>query len=144
MTTTLHIFEDKDKLSDYLITNNITTTYEEYEYYTLAELINLERTRMKELSLLDQILIDCPSWKVGYIDDYVDEDYPTLLSDDVGAFEIDSQDVYSLLTQTIAQYFSCIFIFNTMDMTVNAYRVSGLGRDTNINLGYRNVQNSID
>ena len=144
LTTTLHIFEDKDKLSDYLITNNITTTYEEYEYYTLAELINLERTRMKELSLLDQILIDCPSWKVGYIDDYVDEDYPTLLSDDVGAFEIDSQDVYSLLTQTIAQYFSCIFIFNTMDMTVNAYRVSGLGRDTNINLGYRNVQNSID
>ena len=94
--------------------------------------------------MLDQILIDCPSWKVGYIDDYVDEDYPTLLSDDVGAFEIDSQDVYSLLTQTIAQYFSCIFIFNTMDMTVNAYRVSGLGRDTNINLGYRNIQNSID
>ena len=28
-------------------------------------------------------------------------------------------------------------------MTVNAYRVSGLGQDTNIHLGYRNVQNSI-
>lgn len=144
LTTTLKVFEDRDTLSDYLISNNITTTYEEYEYYTLAELINIERTRMKDLSLLDQILLECPSWKVGYIDNYVDEDYPTLLCDDVGAFEIDSQDVYSLLTQTIAQYFSCIFVFNTNDMTVNAYRVGGIGRDTNIHLGYRNVQNSID
>ena len=143
LNTYVYIFKDKDTLSNYLINNNMSLTYEEYETYSLVELIELEIQRMKDLSLLDQILLECPSWKVGTVDWYVDDEFPEPLYDDVGAFEIDSQDVYSLLTQTMAQYFSCIFVFDTMNMTVNAYRVSGLGQDTNIHLGYRNVQNSI-
>ena len=137
------VFRDNDILSQYLIDNNIILTYEEYETYSLAELIEMETQRMKDLSLLDQILLECPSWKVGFVDRFTDEETPNFLCDEVGSFEIDSQDVYSLLTQTIAQYFSCVFVFDTINMTVNAYRVGGIGKDTNIHLGFRNVQNEI-
>lgn len=140
----VYVFTDNDTLSNYIIDNNIALTYEEYETYSFVELIELEMQRMKDLSLMDQILLECPSWEVGMVDDYIDEQFPEPLRNEVGAFEIDSQDIYSLLTQTMAQYFSCIFVFDTMQMTVNAYRVSGIGKDTNIHLGYRNVQNSIN
>ena len=143
LTTYVYVFIDKDTLSEYLVENNIALSYEEYETYSLVELIQMEIQRMKDLSLLDQILLECPSWTVGFVDKYIDEDYPKFLCDEVGSFEIDSQDVYSLLTQTLAQYFSCIFVFDTINMTVNAYRVGGIGKDTNIHLGYRNIQNSV-
>ncbi|MBR5795187.1 MAG: hypothetical protein IKY26_03525, partial [Erysipelotrichaceae bacterium] len=139
----VYVFVDKDNLSDFLSNNNIALTYSEYETYSLAELISLEMQRMIDLSLLDQILLECPSWKVGTVDNFVDDEFPRMLCNEVGAFEIDSQDIYSLLTQTMAQYFSCIFVFDTINMEVNAYRVNGIGKDTNIHLGYRNVQNSI-
>ena len=144
LSINVYVFTDNDTLSNYIIDNNIALTYEEYETYSFVELIELEMQRMKDLSLMDQILLECPSWEVGMVDDYVDEQFPEPLRNEVGAFEIDSQDIYSLLTQTMAQYFSCIFVFDTMQMTVNAYRVSGIGKDTNIHLGYRNVQNSIN
>ena len=137
------VFRDNDVLSQYLIDNNIVLTYEEYETYSLVELLEMETQRMKDLSLLDQILLECPSWTVGFVDKYTDEETPNFLCDEVGSFEIDSQDVYSLLTQTMAQYFSCVFVFDTINMTVNAYRVGGIGKDTNIHLGFRNVQNEI-
>ena len=143
LTTYVYIFIDKDTLSEYLVENDIALTYEEYEKYSLVELIQMEIQRMKDLSLLDQILLECPSWTVGFVDKYIDEHNPNFLCDEVGSFEIDSQDVYSLLTQTLAQYFSCIFVFDTVDMTVNAYRIDGIGKDTNIHLGYRNIQNSV-
>lgn len=143
LTTHVYVFIDKDTLSEYLVENNIALSYEEYETYSLVELIQMEIQRMKDLSLLDQILLECPSWTVGFVDKYIDEDYPKFLCDEVGSFEIDSQDVYSLLTQTLAQYFSCIFVFDTINMTVNAYRIGGIGKDTNIHLGYRNIQNSV-
>lgn len=103
------------------------------------------------LSLMHVILdyADIPGWTIGYVDDItLSEESDVLgqkyfLSDEVASFDVDSQDVYSFLTQDVAKAFSCIFIFNTIDKTINAYRKDSLGLDTNIILGWRNLQNAL-
>ena len=91
-------------------------------------------------------------WTVGYVDPspktykYYDEgelkERTTNLPDEIGSFEIEDQDLYSFLTQDAAQFYSCIFIFDIKNLTINAYRPETLGKDTNINIGFRNVQQS--
>lgn len=118
-------------------TENDTTTN-----YSLTEILDRELERQHQLSFLWLVLNE-HNWKVGYIDDYVDTDTSTPLKDMVGKFEVDSQDIYSFLTQEVANYFRCIFVFNTNDYSVDAYKVENLGEDTNICLNFSNVENSI-
>lgn len=108
----------------------------------------------QELSFLHILLkvSDLHGWTIGEIDStpkeylyYEDGELKkkyTLLSDEIGNFDVEIQDLYSFLTQDVAQYFSCIFVFNTKNMTINAYRPENLGKDTNINIGFRNLQQS--
>ena len=120
-----------------------TTDYDnEGKTFTISQVLDRFLLNRKQLSFMWLVLNEY-GWKVGYIDDYVDTDTPKRLSDMVGKFEVDSQDVYSFLTQNAANYFRCIFVFNTNDYTVSAYKVENIGNDTNIFLNYNNVQNSI-
>lgn len=64
----------------------------------------------------------------------------TALSDEIGYFDISSQDLYSFLTQDAAQFFNCIFIFDFDNFKINAYRLEQLGKDTNINISFRNLE----
>lgn len=91
-------------------------------------------------------------WDVGYIDN-VPKEYKYYedgelkkklvpLCDEIGSFDIESQDLYSFLTQDAAKFFSCVFLFDIKNMTVNAYRPENLGKNTNINIGFRNLQQS--
>lgn len=107
-----------------------------------------------KLSLLHILLRESGlyNWKIGHIDDvpkayqYYDngvlKERLVKLSDEVGTFDIESQNLYSFLTQDAAQFFSCLFIFDRRNLTINAYRPENLGRDTNINIGFRNLQQS--
>lgn len=89
-------------------------------------------------------------WTIGEIDStpkeylyYEDGELKkkyTLLSDEIGSFDIGIQDLYSFLTQDAAQYFNCIFVFDNRNLTINAYRPENYGKDTNINIGFRNLQ----
>lgn len=101
----------------------------------------------EDLSLLHLMLkhADVPGWTVGYVDDITpNPNYPTLyLKDEVYLFSIETQSVYTTLTQDVAKAFSCIFDFDTVNLKINAYRVESLGKDTNIYLGFRNLQNNI-
>lgn len=101
----------------------------------------------EDLSLLHLILrhAEVPGWTIGYIDDITpNPNYPTLyLKDEVYLFSIETQNVYTTLTQDVAKAFSCIFDFDTVDLKINAYRVESLGKDTNVYLGFRNLQNNI-
>lgn len=113
----------------------------------MNELFDLELQREKKLSFLDLVLEET-GWKPGYIDpsydlssDDLEEQIP--LSDKVGKFEVESQDVYSFLMQEASQYFKCIFDFDTENYLVNAYRIESLGIDTNIFLSFHNIQNSV-
>ena len=105
-----------------------------------------------ELSLVDAILAyaNVPDWKIGYVDDItigteadLNGEYKTLPYE-VAGFDVESQDVYSFLTQDVSKTFSCMFQFDTENKLINAYRVDAVGYDTNIILGFRNLQNSLE
>ena len=63
-------------------------------------------------------------------------------TDEIGSFDIESQNLYSFLTQDAAQFYGCLFIFDRKNLIINAYRPENLGKDTNINIGFRNLQKS--
>lgn len=106
------------------------------------------------LSFLDILLkvSGLYGWTIGYIDN-IPKEYKysedgelkikkVCLSDEIGSFDVESQDLYSFLTQDSAKFFSCIFIFDIKNMIINAYRPENLGKNTNINIGFRNLQQS--
>lgn len=115
--------------------------------YSVADLIQRQIAHEHELSFLWLVLHE-HGWSVGYVDDTIDPSSPDeqdreYLKDRIGTFEIESQDIYSFLTKTAAQYYRCIFIFDTEHYKVHAYKMEGLGLDTNISLNFHNIQNSV-
>ena len=109
-----------------------------------------------ELSLLNILLkvSGVYGWSIGHIDN-IPKEYKyyengelkikyVSLADEVGTFDIETQDLYSFITQDMAQYFNCVFLFDIKNLTINAYRPENIGKDTNINIGFRNIQNSND
>lgn len=106
------------------------------------------------LSLVDILVSKVPGWKVGYIDN-IPKTYESiennevvtttvLLADEVGTFEVDYQDCYSFMVQDFEKYFNCVVDFDYMNFQVNFYRVENYGNDTNVTIGFRNVENSND
>lgn len=107
-----------------------------------------------ELSFLDICLKvgGMYGWTVGYVDtvpksyEYFDEgirkEKQTLLADEIGVFDVSSQDLYSFLTQDAAKFFKCIFEFDFDKMQINAYHPENYGKDTNVNISFRNFQKS--
>ena len=119
------------------------------------EQIKFHNPNNPDLSLLDIALkvSDMYGWTIGYVDDkpktyrtYKDgklvEEKQVKLADEIGTFEIDTQNVYSFFTQDLSQFFSCVFIFDYEKLEINVYRPENLGKDTNINIGFRNLQQS--
>lgn len=106
------------------------------------------------LSLVDILVSKVPGWKVGYIDNIPktyesienDEVVTTtvLLADEVGTFELDYKDCYSFMVQDFEKYFNCVVDFDYTNFKVNFYRVENYGNDTNVTIGFRNVENSND
>lgn len=95
-------------------------------------------------------IADSP-WQIGEIDTmprHVDSsgqelENPTYLPEDSYAFDIDNSDLYSVLTQDVSNAFSCIFTFDTINCKINATYVDHIGKDTNVYIGWRNIQNSL-
>lgn len=85
----------------------------------------------EEHSLLNLVLEKIPSWSVGYVDPSI----ATLQR----SFEIDNQDIYSFLTEDVAEAFGCIFIFDTLNNTVNVYDKDKISEDTNIIVSFKNL-----
>ena len=117
------------------------------ERYTGKEILENELKREHELSLLWLILHE-HGWNVGYVDPWFDanselEDDHIPLANKTGFFQVDSQDIYSFLTQEVAAYFRCIFVFDTEHYLVHAYNINNIGYDTNIFLSFQNVQNEV-
>ena len=118
------------------------------------EQIKFYNPQKPDLSLLNILLkvSGLYGWTIGYIDNipkeykyYEDGELKikkVCLSDEIGSFDIESQDLYSFLTQNVARFFNCVFLFDIKNMSINAYRPENLGKDTNINIGFRNLQQS--
>lgn len=99
----------------------------------------------EDLSFLHLVLkhADVPGWHIGYVDNITPDDDGKLLPNNICNFEVDDQNVYAFLTQEAAKAYKCVFEFDTVNMTINVYRPDSLGKDTNVVLGFRNIQNSI-
>ena len=82
-------------------------------------------------SLLDRALNVTPNWSVGHVDQSLVDKQRTFNEDDV--------NVYSFLTETAAEAFNCLFIFDTFNQTVNAYDLDSYGNDTNIFVSMDNL-----
>lgn len=106
------------------------------------------------LSLVHILVNKLPNWTVGHIDN-IPKTYETiedgeikttsvLLKDEIGKFNIDYMSCYSFMTQDFEKYFNVIVDFDYLNMTVNFYRVENYGKDTNVTIGFRNVENSSD
>lgn len=98
-----------------------------------------------KLSLLHLILshADVPGWKIGYVDNETPDDEGILLPDEICNFDVDEKNVYAFLTQDVAAAYKCVFEFDTINLLINVYRVESLGKDTNIVLGFRNIQDRV-
>lgn len=86
-------------------------------------------------SLLHRILNVAPSWSIGHVD--------ASLADMQRSFDVDDNDVYSFLTGDVSEAFNCLFIFDTFNMTVNAYDLDNYGEDTNIYVSMDNLAQSM-
>lgn len=118
------------------------------------EQIKFHNPQNPQLSLIDLALkaAGMKGWSVGEIDStpktyrtYKDGKYvetTTLLSNEIGAFDVDSQDLYSFFTQDMAKYFQCVFVFDFLHMKISAYHPENYGKSTNVNINFRNLQQS--
>lgn len=118
------------------------------------EQIKFHNPKNPQLSLIDLALkaAGMKGWSVGEIDStpktyrtYKDGKYvetTTLLSNEIGAFDVESQDLYSFFTQDMAKYFQCVFVFDFLHMKISAYHPENYGKSTNVNINFRNLQQS--
>ncbi|MDY6232197.1 phage tail protein, partial [Peptostreptococcus porci] len=116
------------------------------------EQIKFYNEKNHQLSLVSILVEKVPGWKVGYVDN-IPKEYKTIengevitksiyLKDEIGKFDLDYSDVYSFLTQEFEKFFNCIVEFDYENLIVNFYRVENFGKNTNITIGFRNVENS--
>lgn len=82
-------------------------------------------------SLLNRVLNVAPSWSVGHVD--------ASLANKQRSFDEDDIDVYSFLTGDVSEAFNCLFVFDTFNMTINAYDLDDYGEDTNIYISIDNL-----
>lgn len=97
---------------------NINGTYCLYNYGDL------------ENSLL-HIVSEACGWKVAHIDQELAPLYRT--------FEIDSMQIYNLLTTSVSDSFDCIFKFDGYAKTISAYKLSNIGTKTDIVISKKNL-----
>lgn len=108
----------------------------------------------ENLSLLNILIKESgmTDWTVGYVDtiakkykEYQDGELvetEVLLADEVPYFDVNSRSIYAFMTQDIVKYFECLILFDINKKKINAYRVENIGEDTNLHIGFRNLQNT--
>lgn len=86
-------------------------------------------------SIMHIVLEKNPGWSIRYIDPQISTEYRS--------FQEDSIDTYSFLTGKVSETYGCVFLFDSYERSISAYKLENLGKDTGIILNYRNVIKSI-
>ena len=86
-------------------------------------------------SIMHIVLEKNPGWSIRYIDPQISTEYRS--------FQEDSVDTYSFLTGKVSETYECVFLFDSYERSISAYKLENLGKDTGIILNYRNVIKSI-
>lgn len=143
----LTLAETYDKVNNHMTVLVDASSDDEDVTYTGAEILDRELQRLHGLSLMHVLLHD-HGWDVGFCDPYVDTTVPINnrdlpLANRIGKFDVDSQDIYSFLTQDVSQFYRCILVFDTINCKVNCFDINNVGFNTNIYLSFHNIMNSI-
>lgn len=135
----------KDTVTEYKECTAYSLQYDLTKKYLKSFIINqytdesiddvLFYSSTKQKSLLDLCLEKLPQWSIGHVDGK--------LVNKKRFFEVDDQDVYSFLTQDVAETFGCVFVFDTIHNTIHAYAEDNIGEDTSIYVSYDNLANEI-
>ena len=72
-----------------------------------------------------------PGWKFKYIDPEI--------SKNRRSFDNDSVASYDFLTGDVSETFECIFVFDSNDRSVSAYKAENVGKEVPIALSFRNL-----
>ena len=135
-----------DRTNDEDFINN----YDSGNYYS----VKLYDPNCKELSFLDLVLqhADVPGWRIGTVDHLKEasdanknnsENASKILPNRICNFEVDDKSVFSFLTQEAATAYDCVFEFDTENLLINVHDIADFGKDTDIIIGFRNIQNKV-
>ncbi len=90
-------------------------------------------------SLLDIVLEKLPDWKVGH----VDNEFTTVSTEGKPGmnrmFDIDRMSVYDFLMSEVAPTIHGVFVFDTIENTINLYSEERAGQDTDIFISKDNL-----
>lgn len=90
----------------------------------------------------DEYLYQQTGWRLGYIDDsvrYMDNGEPKLRMQ-----EETNTSFYSFITETIAEQFCCVPIFDRKNKLINLYDIDGFGNDLKLVLNKDNYLKSLE
>lgn len=99
-----------------------------------------------QLSLMDLVLEKLPQWRFEFANKKSEE----LLSERKFSFDVDSQNIFDFLVQTVSTTAKCIFDFNRVNRTILCSIVTDeennnyYGENTNILLSYRTLLDSVN
>lgn len=135
-----------DRANDEDFINN----YDSGNYYS----VKLYDPSCKELSFLDLVLqhADVPGWRIGTVEHLREasdanknnsENASKILPNRICNFEVDDKSVFSFLTQEAATAYDCVFEFDTENLLINVHDIADFGKDTDIIIGFRNIQNKV-
>lgn len=96
--------------------------------YKFYDLLNPEET------LLGQIVKYIPTWKVGYVSTELMSKYRT--------FDIPDSTLYDFVMNNVSQTYECIFRFDNVNKTINAYSIDEATKNSDIFIGYGNFLRS--
>lgn len=103
--------------------------------------VTLHNRNNPELSFMNIMISKLPRWTIGHVDNVLENKVIPLI-------DVDNANVYSIMTSTIAPRLGMIFIFDYLNMEVNAYHKSSinfdLNYDTSIYIGFRNLANQVN
>ena len=90
------------------------------------------------LSFLNLILQKMSSrWTIQYIS-------PSLRDARIPWLEVDSENLYAVLTSEVGPRMSCLFVFDYLNFGINVYDKNDLNFDTGIYIGFRNLEKSVN
>lgn len=98
--------------------------------YDIVGTFSLYDISDQEHSLL-HIIANEVKWGIGHISNSLLGKFRT--------FDIDSMEIYNLLTTTVSESFGCLITFNSYNKLINAYTIDEIGEDTNIVISRQNI-----
>jgi hypothetical protein len=82
-------------------------------------------------TLLNEVIVPFPNWTIGYID--------PVLANVSRTFDVSDSTIYNFLMTDVETAYNCVFIFNPLTRTINAYSRNNATTDTDIYLSFENV-----